>query len=261
MSGYQRTMKILRLFLFSACLVPTTGHAEGSAPKYAASTRRLYSHHEYVRKNPAPDFWALVGYYQPQESGRHCSVASSAMVLNALRASVNLTAADELVTQKALLDKVKVLDWKAKVGEGGHGVTLDELKQLITEALALYGMKGAGSPSSASGVTVEAIHVDKIDAKTRSAIRDVLLKNEKSDRDFIIANFLQSEYTGDPEGQVGHLSPVAGYDSKEKRVLIFDSDRQYYEPYWVSEEVFLKGMNTRDKGADAFRGLLWIRLP
>jgi len=60
---------------------------------------------------------------------------------------------------------------------------------------------------------------------------------------------------------VGHLSPVAGYDSKEKRVLIFDSDRQYYEPYWVSEEVFLKGMNTPDKGSDAFRGLLWIRLP
>jgi hypothetical protein len=245
----------LLLFFFCACLFTTSARAEGGAPKYAASTLRLYSHHEYIRKNPAPDFWALVGYYQPQESGRHCSVASAAMVLNGLRASANLTAADELITQKALLDKVKVLDWKAKVGEGGRGVTLEELKILMTEALSLHGMSGTSS------VTVEAIHVDQIDAKTRIKIHDILVKNEKSAKDFIIANFLQSEYTGDPEGKVGHLSPVAGYDSKEKRVLIFDSDRQYYEPYWVSEEVFLKGMNTRDKGSDAFRGLLWIRLP
>jgi hypothetical protein len=249
-------MKSISLILLSlVCLLPPTAHAEGTLPKYVASTLRLHSHHEYVRKNPAPDFWALVGYYQPQETSRNCSVASAAMVLNGLRASVNLTAADELITQKALLEKVKGLDWKAKVGEGGHGVTLEELKTLMTEALSIYGMSGA------SGVTVEAIHVDQIDAKTRSKIHDILVKNEKSAKDFIIANFLQSEYTGDPEGKVGHLSPVAGYDAKQKRVLIFDSDRQYYEPYWVSEEVFLKGMNTRDKESDAFRGLLWIRLP
>jgi hypothetical protein len=91
-------------------------------------------------------------------------------------------------------------------------------------------------------------------------VHELLVQNEKSAKNFLIANFLPSEYTGDPEGTVGHLSPVAAYDAKQKRVLIFDSDRQYYEPYWVSEEVFLKGLNTKDKGADAFRGLLWIEL-
>ena len=72
-------------------------------------------------------------------------------------------------------------------------------------------------------------------------------------------NFLQSEFTGDPEGSIGHIAPVAAYDENKKQVLILDPDRDYYEPYWVSDEQALKGMATLDKGAGKYRGYLVIK--
>ena len=78
------------------------------------------------------------------------------------------------------------------------------------------------------------------------------------DRSFVVANFLQNELTGDPEGAVGHVAPVAAFDAKAGRVLVLDTDRDYYEPYWVSEAAFIRSMNTVDKASGKTRGLLWI---
>src|SRR4051812_42366283 len=75
-------------------------------PKYGPQATRLHDSQEYVRKNAAPDFWALMPYYVPQATGSACSVASVTMVVNAARAAQKLKASDELATQKSVTEKV-----------------------------------------------------------------------------------------------------------------------------------------------------------
>jgi hypothetical protein len=221
----------------------------GTSPKYGPTATRLYHSREFIKKNPSPDFWALSPYYLPQQDARSCSLAAAAMVVNAARSSMDLFAEDELVSQKGLLEKVNLPIWKEGLGEGGRGISLDQFAPVLEASLKAYGFKNA---------SVTLLHADSTDEFKKKVHAD-LIQNEKSATDFIIANYLQSEFTGDPEGAVGHYAPVAAYDSKSKKVLIFDPDRQYYEPYWVSENTFIKGMNTVDLGKKATRGYLQVK--
>ena len=215
-------------------------HAEEAKPKYVSTTIRLSDSPEYIRRNPAPDFWAFMPYYLPQQDAAACGIASMTMLVNAARIHQKLTASDALVTQKALVDKIKV--------DYSKGLSLDRLGDAIKKAVTEFGLK----------CSVEIIHADGTPAQNRK-IQELLVKNEKSDQNFIIANFLQGAFTGDPEGG-GHISPVAAFDSIHKRVLIMDVDREYYEPYWVSFETFIKGIATGDSGTKLNRGIVFVEL-
>ena len=236
-------------FLLASFLIVFTVQADelvktsAPKPKFATSTVRLFQSQDYVRKHPAPDFWALMPYYLPQQDGAACGIASMSMIINAARAHQNLTASDALITQKAFVEKMKI--------DYSHGIALDDLGTDVKKALITYGL----DPHSKS--TVEVIHVDGSKAQAKK-IRALLIENEKSDHNFILANFLQSEFTGDPEGAVGHISPVAAFDAAKNKVLIMDVDREYYEPYWVSFDTFIKGMNTSDDSQKKTRGLVFI---
>ncbi|MBC7396870.1 MAG: hypothetical protein H7333_05450, partial [Bdellovibrionales bacterium] len=201
--------------------------------KFGPQATRLHNEHAFISKNKAPDYWALSPYYLPQQDGRSCSVASITMVLNAARADEVLSSSDELVTQKSALKKLNLNFWTKGVGEGGHGTTLEQVGEIVTA-----GAKAYGYPKS----VVNILHADGT-LEFAKKLHELLVKNESSDHNFIIANFLQSEFTGDPEGAVGHLAPVAAYDAAKKSVLVMDPDREYYEPYWVSEATFIKGLN------------------
>ena len=50
----------------------------------------------------------------------------------------------------------------------------------------------------------------------------------------------QGVVTGDWDGP--HISPIAAYDAERRRVLILDVDRQWYGPYWTSDEKLLEAM-------------------
>ena len=243
-------MKTLKLILTLSALFIASSDALAAGPKFGPTAMRLHADHSYLAKNKALDFWALSPYYLPQQDGRSCSVASVAMVLNAARANESLTAADELVTQKNVLKKLNLDFWTKGVGDAGHGVTLDQLGQILTE-----GAKAYGYPHS----TVTVVHADA-SSDFAKKLHEILVKNEASDQNFIVANFLQSEFTGDPEGAVGHIAPVAAYDAQKKSVLVMDPDREYYEPYWVSEATFIKGLNTLDKESSKTRGIVWLEL-
>jgi hypothetical protein len=218
--------------------------------KFGPQAIRLHDSHDYIAKNPAPDYWALSPYYVAQQDPRVCIIASFAMTLNAMRANNKLTASDTLMTQTPLLEKIsKEEPGKRFYVDKGKSISLQEMSDLFKKQATLFTNKT---------MTVEVVHADKADAETIKKIEKILIENEKSANNFVIANFLQSEYTGDPEGNVGHVSPVAAYDAKKKRVLIMDSDREYYEPYWVSIDTFVKGLATLDKDANRNRGILWI---
>lgn len=242
--------KLTLSICFLAVSFPALSTAASANPKYGPSATRLHDSHEYIKKNSAPDFWALMPYYVHQRNGSSCSVASVAMLVNAARADEKLSASDQLVTQDSLLEKVGDAAWKKGVSDKGGGVTLDQLGTLIEKSLKANGAKN---------VEVEVVHAEETGA-ARKKLREALTRNEKSASDFIVANFLQSVYTGDPEGAVGHIAPVAAYDSQKRRVLILDPDRSWYEPYWVSEDDFLKGMATLDDSSKKNRGYVHVRV-
>ncbi|MBI3554790.1 MAG: hypothetical protein HY074_00840 [Deltaproteobacteria bacterium] len=218
-------------------------------PKYGPEATLLSASHAYLQKNAAPDYWALIPYYVSQQDDRSCSVASVSMVVNAARSGRKLTADDELATQKGLLVRAKSETWSKGVGDGGHGVNLDELGPIVEAGLKAYGVADA---------TAEVHHTDDTSRKVKDELHHALVENEKSASDFIIINFIQGVYTGDAEA--GHIAPIAAYDAKAGRVLVLDPDRQWYEPYWVSEATLLKGMATADKTSGKSRGFVWVKL-
>lgn len=238
---------IASLGLLLSCL-PVAALAKD---KYGELARPLSVDHAYLRKASAPDYWALAPYYTAQYNGVACSLASVAMLVNAARVGTPLKSDDMLVTQKGLLDKVAGDIWK-KGSDGmlASGVTLDQLGKVVEESLKAFGVEGA---------QVEVVRPADASAKSLAALRRALKANEASAKDFIVANYFQGTFTSDPEG-VGHVSPVAAYDAKSKRVLVMDPDRDWYEPHWVSDETFLQGMLTVDSSTGKSRGYVRVTL-
>jgi len=219
-------------------------------PKYGPMATVLSQSHEYFKSAPVPDFWALIPYYAAQMDESACSVASMTMVVNGARVGKKLTADDELVTQKAISEKVLHQAWHKGMLKkmAGFSTTLDELGEIAREAFEKYGVP----PKS-----VEVVHADAIDEKTKARLHEALVENEKSARDFILINFNQKVFTGDAE--VGHIAPIGAYDAVHHKVLVLDPDRTWYEPYWVSEETLLMGMATKDSSTKRNRGYVWIK--
>jgi hypothetical protein len=192
-------------------------------------------------------------YYLPQLTESSCSVASVAMLMNGLRANLPLGANDTLVTEPGLLARAASAAWKKAAAQGGDGVSLDRLGQMIERSLAAYGL-GAHE--------VEVVHVESASDAGLARLRQVLAENEASADDFILIDFIQSVFTGDPEGNVGHIAPIAAYDAERQRVLVLDPDRRWYEPYWVADRTLLEGMATTDDqapGKGARRGYVHVR--
>lgn len=222
-----------------------------SKPKYGPSAIRLQDSHVYLQRYPAPDFWSLISYYLPQQSSRSCSAATLAMLVNAARSKQKLNTSDVLVTESGVLDKVNSVFWKMAVGEQGKGVTLEQLSKLANEALGAYGVKTK---------KVGVYYAETSTATTLKKLHRTLEQNEQNKDDFVIVNFQQSILTGDPEGAVGHIAPVAAFDLNTKKALILDPDRRYYEPYWVSEDLLLSSMNTKDPVSEKYRGWIHIQI-
>jgi Phytochelatin synthase len=224
--------------------VPKTGRSPSSndstpRPKYGGAATLLSGDHSYIQKQAAADYWAISPYYAAQRDHRSCSVACITMVVNGARYGRPLKADDELATQQEILKRVDT-DGKWK----GHGITLDQLKYYTEKSLKAYGIEK---------FTVATIPAPDTSDKTFALIHEALVKNEASAKNFIIAYFVQKIFTGDY--YIGHYAPIGGYDIENKKVLIMDPDRTWYEPYWVSEETFFKGVTERP-----FQGLLWIQI-
>lgn len=250
-----------RNFLITAvagAAIPLAGAGAASPvptpkPKYGPQAQVLSLSHQYFRRAPAPDFWALIPYYVPQQDESSCSVASVSMIVNGARVGEKLSADDKLATQAGLISRVKNKAWHKSVMAGAmagnYGVNLDQLAEVAREALEAYGVH----PRS-----IEVVHTDSDSPQVKAKLHQALVENEKSARDFILINFNQQVYTGDAD--VGHIAPIGAYDALHHKVLVLDPDREWYEPYWVSEDTLLAGMNTEDRSSGRHRGYVWIKL-
>lgn len=224
-------------------LTPTLATAK---PKYAATTTRAIDATGFLKKNQAPDFWAMIFHYVPQGENM-CQTATLTMVLNALRNSDQLDNETKNITQTELIEKLDDKDWVSAM-KAHKCYSLDRYAEVVKKALKAY---------FGDRYTVKVVHVDSIDEKSVAQYMKDFTANERSSKDFILANFDQAVFTGEDE-PAGHISPVGAYDSKSKKILILDVDREWYTPYWVGTKEFFKSLNTKDKGADQVRGYLVI---
>jgi hypothetical protein len=241
----------MRLAPIVALALAGSAAAGEFAPKYAPEDKPvatpLKRRPGHVRSAPAPDFWALIPYYEGMRGAHSASAASAAMVLNALRQDTRYSSADELITEESLLKATSARGWAERLaGEKPAGVDVKTFGSLFEAGLSTYGVSAE----------VRTIPVDG-DA---AAVRRLLLDNELSDRNFLIAHYKQSVFTGDPEGAVGVYAPVGAFDATRDEVLILETDRKWYEPYWVSLEVFVEALSSlRGAGGKSAGGLTWIQ--
>lgn len=235
----------LKLGVTLLLLISFSSYGE-TKPKYVPTTVPLSQDHAYFNSGKQTDFWKLIPFYVPQHNSKACSVASVVTVLNALWPDKRQTSDAENISVESLFKLSPA--FKKAVGPTGKGQTLNELKKNLSFLEAM----------SESQYSLEVIRFDGKDSKAEhEKLRKLLIENEKNQNNFIIANFLQSELTGDPEG-VGHISPIGAYDADKDRVLILDTDRAYYEPYWVKSETLMKGLNAIDSSSKLARGILMV---
>jgi hypothetical protein len=238
-------IKVSLLTLSVAVLALAFTSQANAKPKYASTTATLSNDRSYFSKGNQSDFWRLIPYYVHQQTDSACSIATATIVFNGMKSKLGLTSDDELLSQDLVLKLSGNKTWARSVGKLGHGVELAKLGEYMEQA----GLKVTGSK-----VSVQTIYGSDLNLVQ---LEKLLIENEKNEDDFILANFLQSAFTDDAD--VGHISPVGAYDKSKKRVLVLDTDRKWYEPYWVSLETFLKGIQTKDKASGKSRGLVIIQ--
>lgn len=232
-------------------MVTATAVAETTAElklRYVPGVVTLAQSHEYIKKHEAPTYWKMSPFYIGQQTGSSCSLASSTILVNTVQSKNLIYANYHMATENGLLERTHDKLWAEWVKTGGIGATLNQMKELIPKALNAYGIKN---------YRIEVVHVNQISKEIQDKLHRALIENEKSGRSFIVVNFDHSIFTNSES--VGHFSPVGAYDAEKKRVLIMDTYRRDFEPYWVPEDLLLKGMMTRDNDANDFRGYLLIR--
>ncbi|HYH38779.1 MAG TPA: phytochelatin synthase family protein [Azospirillum sp.] len=225
--------------------VPT--HLQEAKPKFGPDAIPITLANDYVRTHHAPDYWALTPYYVHQYTGSACSVASVAMMLNALRGLPN-SASERLVTQRSLLEEVGDDAWKEAVAENGDGISFTDLEVYVRRALKAYGIKAE----------VEVFRPRDESPATLTQLRRILADNERSAEDIILLAFDQGTLTGD--ATVGHIAPLGAYDAASRRVLVMDVDRAWYVPYWSSDEKLLQAMLKPDRADPEGSGLIRVRV-
>jgi hypothetical protein len=207
----------------------TLARADDPRRKLGPDAVPIGTSHDYLRAQPAPDYWALSPYYEGQSTDSACSLAAIAMLVNALRGLPPL-GTDPLVTQKGLLAAAASPGWTAETAEGGSGVTWRTFVGYVSRSLEAYGIDAE----------IEVLKPADGTPATLSEVRRLLADNEASDRDIVIVYFNQGVLTGDWDGP--HISPIGAYDAARRSVLIMDVDRQWYVPYWSSDEKLVEAM-------------------
>ena len=221
-------------------------------PKFGPDAIPIEQATGYLRAHPAPDYWSISPFYISQDTDSACSVASIAMLLNALR-GVPARGDVELVTQSALRAALGDARWTSETAEPGPGVTFAELVRVVSESLHAYGLKSdevdVFKPVDASNVSL-------------AKLQRLLAATEHSNKDIALLYYNQGVLTGDWDGP--HISPIGAYDARHGRVLIMDVDRRFYVPYWSPVRKVLQSMLKPAPAkfgalAGETGGIIWVR--
>lgn len=176
------------------------------------------------------DYESLTKNFEPQTRPAFCGVASSVIVLNALRRS------EPRLTQSTFFtDSASRVRGSLQITFGG--MSLAQLSDLLR----------------AHGVEVRSFYASDTNL---GAFRSIAQQNLKTPGDFLLVNY-QRATLGQKE--TGHISPVAAYNATADRLLILDVATYKYPPVWVSTEALWNAMNTIDSASGRTRGFVVVR--
>ena len=183
--------------------------------------------------------WTLARYFESERIDTFCSIASAAMVLNALGvpAPVSRMTYPYNIFEQDNFFTTAVLAIQPVHSVAGKGVALDQLASMV----------------QTFDVTVDVYHADKQSADQFRRRAATALESKDH---YIIVNFSRETL-----GQIGsgHFSPLAAYDRNSDRFLIMDVARYKYPPAWVKAEDLWNAMNTEDPDAKAKRGFVIVQ--
>jgi hypothetical protein len=178
---------------------------------------------------------ALIGSLATQITQSYCGLASLCTIFNAL----------DVVPGPALFNRYEFWTQDTLLAETGteddvnprYGVTLDELAYVASRR-----------------VRTTAYHAGNHSIDTlRSAVRDVF--SDCAGRKAITCNFRRAEVT---VSGGGHHSPLGAFHSATDSVLVLDTSRYKFPPYWVPLALLHKAMDTIDSSTSNTRGWLLI---
>lgn len=203
-------------------------------------------------------FYQLAHHFQPQINPIYCGIATSVIVLNALR-----TPKGTIPNQKSFELKVpkvwggKTLPYKSYAQSTFLNNETDQIKP--KEIIQLKNARGKSvNPKNLDpGVSLETLkqilelygakvkiqHADKRPSTGINMFRKLVMRTLNESGRFVIVNFL-GKSIGTPTG--GHISPLAAYDVKSDSVLILDVYGIGNSWYWAPVEHLYKAMATLD---------------
>lgn len=180
----------------------------------------------------------LLDHYTLQFNDAACSVGTVATVLNCARETI-YGSSQAIVTQKEILDTVRVVNWKERILPSGNtekrGLPLKQLGIALQTTLIAY------------KIPVEAYEVVYLTPESiqspekRAQLKKHLVSFENSDNQFIIAHFNQGFFL---KGlHLPHISPVGAFDQETGAVLVLDVDKSGPGSYWIPFDVFFKALS------------------
>lgn len=204
------------------------------------------------------DFFALANHFESQNNKIYCGVASSVIVLNALRVRSGDKQGEKPMANSVLTEQDR--QYISSFNPFFQRYTQDNIftpssKSKLEILGKPLGGKLDGKPIRDIGLQLEQLKqllvshhakVEKIVANTAGGLkifRDHLKNNLITDDDYMLVN-----YTRKPLGQQGggHISPVGAYHEKSDRVLVMDVNSNKADWVWVSAERLYNAMASFD---------------
>jgi hypothetical protein len=191
----------------------------------SADGRQLLADSQFIA-----DYDSLTKMFESQSRAAFCGVASSVVVLNALR-----DASPRLTQTTFFSDAASRVRTSLRVTL--EGMSLAQLTDLLR----------------AHGVDAELFYASDSDV---AVFRTIVQKNLQTRGDFVVVNYERAVLG---QGETGHISPLAAYNAQADRVLILDVAAYKYPPAWVATQALWNAMNTVDSASGRSRGFVVVR--
>jgi hypothetical protein len=184
-----------------------------------------------VESQFAADYEKLRQHFEEQSRPAFCGVASSVVVLNAIRHPRPRVTQSNFFTAAAsdVLGPLQVTF---------GGMTLDDLGRLLR----------------AQGLEAKTYHAAET---TLESFRAMATENLLTDGDFVLVNYQRANLG---QIEIGHISPLAAYNAATDRFLILDVAAYRYPPVWVRADELWRAMDTVDSSSGRTRGFVVVRV-
>ncbi len=247
-------MPLVVLFAGLQIFAVEAGGNEDTAPPALVGWGSEESGKRLLRSSHTKDFFPLSNHFVSQDNKIFCGLASSAMVLNALR----LGKKEGLPEDRESIRKDEMAwlseDFNPFFGKYTANNVLTEKTKTRYEVLGKpipvegamksdFGLqlRQLAQVLRSHGLTVETRVVDE-NLSARS-IRRELVENLATRDDFVLVNYSR-KVLGQPGG--GHISPLGGYDEHSDSFLIMDVNPNRAPWVWVGAEALINAMRTFD---------------